>query len=87
MRVSEMRKGIIVTVHSADRSRFKALVANRTDPQKLAWRCRIELLTAKRLVTSPACFVNSFSQMGTQVDDVAHPFRMTIKEKSKIGTE
>jgi hypothetical protein len=87
MRVSEMRKGIIVTVHSADRSRFKAVVANRSNPQKHAWRCRIELLTAERLVTSPACFVNSSLQMGTQINDVAHSFRMTIKEKSKIGTE
>jgi hypothetical protein len=87
MPVSQMRKGIIVAVHSADRSHFKAEVANCSDPHKLAWRYRIELLTAKRRVTGPPCFVNSSSQMGTQIDDVAHPFRLTIKEKSKIGTE
>ena len=52
MRVWEMRKGIIVTVDAADRSRLEAVVANRNSPQKHAWRCRIVLLTVEGLGTA-----------------------------------
>jgi hypothetical protein len=47
-----MRKGIVVTVNAADRSRLEAVVANRNSPQKHAWRCRIVVLTADGLGTA-----------------------------------
>ena len=47
-----MRKGITVTVNTADRARLKAVVANRNSPQKHVWRCRIVLLTADGLGTA-----------------------------------
>src|ERR1700751_5717061 len=41
-----MRKGISVTVTSADRVRLHAVVRDRNSPQKHVWRDRIVLLTA-----------------------------------------
>jgi transposase len=41
-----MRKGISVTVTSADRVRLDAIVRDRNSPQKHVWRARIVLLTA-----------------------------------------
>ena len=52
VRVSGMRKGIIVTVNTADRARLEAVVANRNSLQKHVWRCRIVLLTADGLGTA-----------------------------------
>jgi len=52
VRVSGMRKGIIVTVNAADRARLDAVVADRNSPQKHVWRCRIVLLTADGLGTA-----------------------------------
>jgi len=49
MRVLGMRKGIIVTVNAADRTRLEGVVANHNSPQKHAWRCRIVWLTADPL--------------------------------------
>jgi transposase len=45
-----MRKGITVTVNTADRARL--VVANRNSPQKHVWRYRIVLLTADGLGTA-----------------------------------
>ena len=47
-----MRKGIIVDVAGADRTRLEAIVGNGNTPQKHAWRARIVLLTAERLGTN-----------------------------------
>src|SRR5215469_621185 len=41
-----MRKGISITVTSADRVRLDAIVRDRNSPQKHVWRARIVLLTA-----------------------------------------
>jgi transposase len=41
-----MRKGISITVTSADRVRLDAIVGDRNSPQKHVWRARIVLLTA-----------------------------------------
>ena len=46
MRVSGMRKGIIVDVSAADRVRLEAVVVDGNSPQKHVWRARIVLLTA-----------------------------------------
>jgi transposase len=42
-----MRKGISITVTSADRVRLEAIVRDRNSPQKHVWRARIVLLTAQ----------------------------------------
>lgn len=47
-----MRKGIVVEVTAADRTRLEAIVANGNTPQKHAWRARIILLTVDRLGTN-----------------------------------
>jgi hypothetical protein len=44
-----MRKGISITVTSADRVRLDAIVRDRKSPQKHVWRARIVLLTAHSL--------------------------------------
>jgi hypothetical protein len=41
-----MRKGISVTVTTADRVRLDAIVRDRNSLQKHVWRARIVLLTA-----------------------------------------
>jgi hypothetical protein len=41
-----MRKGISITVTSADRVRLDAIVRDRNSRQKHVWRARIVLLTA-----------------------------------------
>src|SRR5215813_11402635 len=41
-----MRKGISITVTSADRVRLDTIVRDRNSPQKHVWRARIVLLTA-----------------------------------------
>src|SRR6187549_4091107 len=46
-----MRKGIIVEVSAADRSRLEVVVADRNSPQKHVWRARIVLGTADGLGT------------------------------------
>src|SRR4029450_3701436 len=52
MRVSGMRKEIVVNGTGADRLRLAAIAANRNSPQKHVWRARIVLLTADGLGTA-----------------------------------
>jgi len=52
MRVSGMRKGIVVNVTHADRVRLAAIVGNRNSPQKHVWRARIVVLTGDGLGTA-----------------------------------
>jgi hypothetical protein len=46
-----MRTGIIVKVTAAERDRLKAIVADRSSPQKHVWRAGIVLATAEGLGT------------------------------------
>jgi transposase len=46
-----MRKGIVVDVSTADRTRMAAIVADSNSPQKHVWRAQIILLTAGGLGT------------------------------------
>src|ERR1700680_3227051 len=41
-----MRKGISITVTSADRMRLQSIIRDRNSPQKHVWRARIVVLTA-----------------------------------------
>src|SRR3984893_17516310 len=41
-----MRKGISITVTSADRMRLQSIIRDRNSPQKHVWRARIIVLTA-----------------------------------------
>jgi transposase len=52
MRVYGMRKGLSISVSSADRRRLEAIVADRNTCQKHAWRARIILLTAAGVGTN-----------------------------------
>ena len=47
-----MRKGIVVTVNAADRSRLEAVEADRNSAQKHAWRAQVVLLTADLVGTA-----------------------------------
>jgi uncharacterized protein YjbI with pentapeptide repeats len=46
------RKGIVITLSAADRTRLEAVVADRNSSQEHVWRCRIVLLTADGLETA-----------------------------------
>lgn len=45
-KLSFMRAGIVVDVTRADRRRLEAIIADRSAPQKHAWRANIILATA-----------------------------------------
>ena len=47
-----MREGITVQVSAADRTRLKAVVADRNSRQKHAWRARIVLATVEGFGTA-----------------------------------
>jgi transposase len=57
-----MRKGLSISVSSADRRRLEAIAADRNTSQKHAWRARIILLTANGVSTNGVMAATNLSK-------------------------